>query len=62
MIAVSMVDTSFKVDKEDIVTGDSAGTNHVPPPAANMVTTLPSQPLDVLFIERKGNVSRDTGV
>ena len=49
----------FKVDKEDIVLEDSNAPK-VPPPiistsaAANSPSLLPSQPLEVLFIERKG--------
>ncbi|CAH3194502.1 unnamed protein product, partial [Porites evermanni] len=42
----------YRVDKEDIVTGDTQET--APPPALPPVAqTLPSQPLDVLFIERR---------
>ncbi|KAJ7334550.1 hypothetical protein OS493_014874 [Desmophyllum pertusum] len=48
---VSTVDY-YKVDKEDIVTGDTPET--VAPPALPPVAqTLPSQPLDVVFIERR---------
>lgn len=42
----------YRVDKEDIVIGDTQET--APPPALPPVAqTLPSQPLDVLFIERR---------
>lgn len=48
---VSTVDY-YRVDKEDIVTGDTQET--APPPALPPIAqTLPSQPLDVLFIERR---------
>ena len=44
----------YKVDKEDIVTVEATTDTTVPalPPVAQ---TLPSQPLDVLFIERRGD-------
>ena len=46
----------YRVDKEDIVTGDTQET--APPPALPPVAqTLPSQPLDVLFIERRGELT-----
>ena len=46
----------YRVDKEDIVTGDTQET--APPPALLPVAqTLPSQPLDVLFIERRGELT-----
>ena len=46
----------YRVDKEDIVTGDTQET--APPPALPPVAqTLPSQPLDVLFIERRGDLT-----
>ncbi|XP_031558406.1 transmembrane protein 237A-like [Actinia tenebrosa] len=44
---VSMVDT-FKVDKEDIVAGEPA-----PPSNPSLSQTLPSQPLDVVFIQTR---------
>lgn len=45
----------YRVDKEDIVIGDTQET--APPPALPPVAqTLPSQPLDVLFIERRGGL------
>ena len=45
------------MDKEDIVTEES-NSSKIPPqiPTINSSSLLPSQPLDVLFIERKGNV------
>lgn len=46
----------YRVDKEDIVIGDTQET--APPPALPPVAqTLPSQPLDVLFIERRGGLT-----
>lgn len=47
---VSIVDY-YKVDKEDIVTGETQET--APPALPPVAQTLPSQPLDVLFIERR---------
>ncbi|CAB4024564.1 Hypothetical predicted protein, partial [Paramuricea clavata] len=46
--------SGFKVDKEDIVTEESSSSKLPPPvPIVNSSSLLPSQPLDVLFIERK---------
>lgn len=46
--------SGFKVDKEDIVTEESNSSKLPPPvPTVNSSSLLPSQPLDVLFIERK---------
>ena len=43
------------MDKEDIVTEESNSSKLPPPvPTVNSSSLLPSQPLDVLFIERKG--------
>lgn len=41
----------YRVDKEDIVTADT--TEAAPPALPPVAQTLPSQPLDVLFIERR---------
>lgn len=49
---VSIVDY-YRVDKEDIVTADTTET--APPALPPVAQTLPSQPLDVLFIERRGD-------
>ena len=49
---VSIVDY-YRVDKEDIVTADTMET--APPALPPVAQTLPSQPLDVLFIERRGD-------
>ena len=47
--------SGFKVDKEDIVTEESSSSKIPPPvPTVNSSSLLPSEPLDVLFIERKG--------
>ena len=51
-LLVSIVDY-YKVDKEDIVTGETQET--APPALPPVAQTLPSQPLDVLFIERRGD-------
>lgn len=48
---VSLVDY-YKVDKEDIVTTNTA-PDSAPPALPPVAQTLPSQPLDVLFIERR---------
>ena len=53
-LLVSIVDY-YRVDKEDIVTGDTPET--APPALPPVAQTLPSQPLDVLFIERRGELS-----
>ncbi|CAB4020354.1 Hypothetical predicted protein, partial [Paramuricea clavata] len=46
--------SGFKVDKEDIVTEESNSSKlPAPVPTVNSSSLLPSQPLDVLFIERK---------
>ena len=42
------------MDKEDIVVGDTPET--APPTLPPVAQTLPSQPLDVVFIERRGNL------
>lgn len=47
------------MDKEDIVTEESNSSKlpapaPVPVPTVNSSSLLPSQPLEVLFIERKG--------
>ena len=52
IISASTVDY-YKVDKEDIVAGDTTET--APPALPPVAQTLPSQPLDVVFIERRGN-------
>lgn len=45
----------FKVDKEDVVIEECCNVSKVPAPVTtvNSSSLLPSQPLDVLFIERK---------
>jgi len=48
----------YKVDKEDIVMGDTPET--APPALPPTAQTLPSQPLDVVFIERRGKVEANT--
>ena len=52
-LLVSIVDY-YRVDKEDIVTADTTET--APPALPPVSQTLPSQPLDVLFIERRGDL------
>ena len=55
LILVSLVDY-YKVDKEDIVTTNTAPES-APPALPPVAQTLPSQPLDVLFIERRGDLA-----
>ena len=55
LILVSLVDY-YKVDKEDIVTTNTA-PDSAPPALPPVAQTLPSQPLDVLFIERRGDLA-----
>lgn len=50
-ITASIVDY-YKVDKEDIVVSNTSETS--PPALPPVAQTLPSQPLDVVFIERRG--------
>ena len=50
-LSASTVDY-YKVDKEDIVVADTPET--APPALPPTAQTLPSQPLDVVFIERRG--------
>ncbi|XP_032241891.1 transmembrane protein 237 [Nematostella vectensis] len=47
---VSMVDY-YKVDKEDLVVADSSLA--APPPNPSIAQTLPSQPLDIVFIQNR---------
>lgn len=46
------------MDKEDIVVADTPET--APPALPPMAQTLPSQPLDVVFIERRGKLEVNT--
>jgi len=57
VLSASTVDY-YKVDKEDIVMGDNPET--APPALPPTAQTLPSQPLDVVFIERRGKVEANT--
>jgi len=52
-LSASTVDY-YKVDKEDIVVADTPET--APPALPPTAQTLPSQPLDVVFIERRGKL------
>ena len=52
-LSASTVDY-YKVDKEDIVVADTSET--APPALPPTAQTLPSQPLDVVFIERRGKL------
>lgn len=53
LLSASTVDY-YKVDKEDIVVADTPET--APPALPPTAQTLPSQPLDVVFIERRGKL------
>lgn len=53
LLSASTVDY-YKVDKEDIVVADMPET--APPALPPTAQTLPSQPLDVVFIERRGKL------
>ena len=57
VLSASTVDY-YKVDKEDIVMADTQET--APPTLPPTAQTLPSQPLDVVFIERRGKVEINT--
>lgn len=46
------------MDKEDIVVADTPET--APPALPPTAQTLPSQPLDVVFIERRGKLEVNT--
>lgn len=56
-LSASTVDY-YKVDKEDIVVADTPET--APPALPPTAQTLPSQPLDVVFIERRGKLEVNT--